>query len=147
MEPGSGVRKTERDAQKWREGARELHTEDSFILSRIFLPLLCVLFCFPCIETIGLSSNTSLCPPCRHLVSLEWRRTTIRGHHHHGRYGFMAAGNSRILGGKTRDEALMRARPRHPGRNACKWYAHSKRSLGGRRPSSCRAQRKMSGSG
>lgn len=49
MEPGSGVRRTEGDAQKWREGGREreLHTEGSFILSRIFLPLLCVLFVFP----------------------------------------------------------------------------------------------------
>lgn len=147
MEPASAVRKTERDAHKWREGAREPHTEDSFILSQIFLPLLCVLFCFPCTETIGLSSNTSLCPPRRHLVALEWRRATISGRHRHGRYGFMAAGTSRILGGKTRDEPLMRARPPHPGRNACKWYAHSQRSLGGRRPSSRWAQRKMSGSG
>lgn len=144
---GARFRKTARDAHKWREGARELHTEESFILSQIFLPLLCVLFCFLCTETIGLSSDTSLSPPCRHLVSLEWRCATIGGRRHHGRYGSTAAGTSRIPGGKTLDEGLMRVRPRHPGRNACKWYAHSKRSLGGRRPSSCWAQRKMSGSG
>lgn len=77
MEPGSGVRKTERDAQKRREGVREPHTEDSFILSQIFLLLLCILFCFPCTETIGLSSNTPLCLPRCHLLSLEWRHATI----------------------------------------------------------------------
>lgn len=144
------VEESERRREMHRSGGREREsrTQRTHLSSlRFFFPSFAFSFVFPAPETIGLSSNTSLCPPCPHLLSLEWRRATISGHHPHGRYGCMAAGNSRILGGKTRDEALMRARPRHPGRNACKWYASSKRSLGGRRPSSCWAQRRMSSSG
>lgn len=115
MEPGPGVRRTERDAQKWREGEREPHTEDSFILSQIFLRLLCLRFCFPFAETIALSSDTSLCPPCRHLASSEWRRAAISGHHRHCRYGFMTAGTSRIPGGKNAGQGFNESEASSPG--------------------------------
>lgn len=152
MEPGSGVRRTEGDAQKWREGGREraLHTEGSFILSD---------FSSPPLRSLLFSLRRNYCPFFQYisLSSLSSSGSFGMAARRHQRppsplqVGIHGSRDQQDSGrGKMRDEPLMRARPRHPGRNVCKWYAHSKRTLGrwgGRRPSSCWAQRKMSGSG
>lgn len=125
-----------------REGERAPpHTEEPFILSlsphcSFFLPLLCFLFCFHCTETVALSSYASPlflpAPPLPHprLAAFGQQRAVISGHRHHRRYGFMAARTSGTPGGSRWDEALMRARPRQPERNVCKWYAHTKKDPG-----------------
>lgn len=164
MEPGSRVRKGERDKQSGGENGRasstahrgviyplSLLTAVFFFLSFAFSFVFAAQKLLPFLPIhLFLSSHPIPLPsshPC--LVALGQQHAIISGHHHH-RYGFMAARTSRILGGNLWDEALIRARPRQPARNVCKWYAHSKRTLGRRgerRPSSCWALRKMSDSG
>lgn len=150
----------ERDMHRMGERGRELHRGLIYSLSLslltavFFLSLLCFLFCLHrncCPFFLYISS---LFPPSSHphLTAFGQRHAISSGHshHHHHRYGFMTTRTSRILGGNLWDKALMRIRPHCRARNVCKWYAHTKRTLGRRgerQPSSHRAQRKMSGSG
>lgn len=95
------------------EGGRERAAHRGLIypLSDFSSPL----FCFPFAETIALSSDTSLCPACRHLASPEWRRAAISGHHRRCRYGFVAAGTSRIPGGKNAGQGFNESEASSPG--------------------------------
>lgn len=141
----------ERHTQSSGEGERESCTQRTHLSapsrSLYFLPLLWILSCFCHTETVVLSFYKSLLlssgffgtkasPSAATVVNIGMDLTATR--------------TSRTVGGKMWDEALMRVRPHHPGRNVCKSYAHTKRTLGRwgrRRPSSRWARRKMSGSG